>query len=175
MEKSKKNTTQEQATQATQATEQATEQATQTTDIPSPVKKIDEEKRIVIISGILSQNIDKAGYKNKGEEKRNISIKMSRPLTEDERNKIAEICKADRNDKYCPHAINEKKEYFTVKTSFEVPCRCRTDRGFYEITLNEIGLGSTVRLACRLKDNAIYPLSMEVISLVEFDPFEFFN
>lgn len=153
-----------------------TPETTQHDNDISPIKKIDAEKKYIIVEGILSQNIDKAGYKGKGAEKRNISIKMSRPLNEDEREAIAILCNADRNDKYCPHPINEKKEYFTVKTSFTVPVRQRTNTGYWnELTLDEVGLGSEVGLACRLKDNAIYPLAMTVNKLVEFDPFAFFD
>lgn len=134
---------------------------------------VDEEKKVVVVIGVLSQNIIKPGYKGKGAEKRNISIKMARALTDSERLALAYLCNTAIEDKYCPHAIKEKKEYFTVKTSFDIPCGDYSRKRQYDI--EEVGLGSKVRLACRLKDNAIYPISMVVDQLVEFDPFNYFD
>lgn len=131
-----------------------------------------EEKNAVIVTGILSQNVDKTGFKGKGGVKRNISIKMVAPLTEKERNILAKMCKTTIDDKYCPHAIKEEKEYFTVKTMYDIPVRIDDKTDIEEPTLDNIGLGSVVRLACKCKENAIYPSSMVVDELKIFNPFE---
>lgn len=142
-----------------------------------------EEKNAIIVTGILSQNVDKTGFKGKGGVKRNISIKMVAPLTDEERKTLATMCKTTIDDKYCPHAIKEEKEYFTVKTMYEIPIRI--DDTHYKASdledlgidstkpnLNDIGLGSVVRLVCKCKENAIYPSSMGVDELKIFNPFE---
>lgn len=155
---------------------------TNTTETKSSVTIL-EDKNSIIVRGILSQNVDKAGWKGKGGVKRNLSIKMVNPLTDEERSLLAKMCKTTVDDKYCPHAIKEEKEFFTVKSMFKIPIRIYdTSVSISELEdsgidtddpdINDIGLGSEVKLLCKCKENAIYPMSMGVNKLKIFNPFE---
>lgn len=137
----------------------------------SPIR-ITRDLSKVIVKGILTDNKDKPGYKGKGGLKRNISIKMERPLNDAERKELSEICHTSIEDKYCPHAIKEDKEYFTVRTMYNIPVQ---DSRGNELSIDEVGLGSEVRLSCKLKESAIYPVAMKVDVLEVYNPFDDFD
>lgn len=105
---------------------------------------------------------------------------------------VAEIKKAyfsDTKDKYLPSFIKDFEEgktqdgvYINLKSQYEIPAFVEGEGnkryGFDDVIELGEGLpphGSTVKLSCRLKEGAIYPLAILIQELRKQDASDYFD
>lgn len=146
------------------------------------------EENKLVVSGILSA-YRFGGSKYSGDKEiYQISIKTTALTPE----LVAQIKKAyfsDTKDKYLPSFIKDFEEdkakdgvYINLKSQYEIPAFVEGEGnkryGFDDVIELGEGLpphGSTVKLSCRLKEGAIYPLAILIQELRKQDASDYFD
>lgn len=132
----------------------------------------------VFVTGVLTKMRYEKGYKGKGNEAWRISVKPDIPITSEIKKEILQIMNIDVDNVFCPKWLKDgQAEYINVHTIFDIPCRIIGNNGvWYDITMNEIYEGATVKIGLKVKEGGIYPYAMQVEKNgVPYNPFEDFG
>lgn len=130
-----------------------------------------------VIKGTLTRFRWEKGWKGKGDERRNISVKLNEPLSDELRKKILSAIGLDETSTWCPAWLKKDLGYVNVHTKFDLPCQSVGKNGaYYEIEQDEVFEGAEVALRIVCKDGVVYPQALRVYKNGEpFNPFEGFD
>ena len=130
-----------------------------------------------VVKGTLTRFRWEKGWKGKGDERLNISVKLDEPLTDEVRESILTATGLDVTSSWCPSWLEDDSDYVNVHTKFDLPCQTEGNKGtFYEITQDEVFEGAEVSLLLVCKEGAIYPQALRVHKNGEpYNPFEGFD
>lgn len=143
-----------------------------------------EEDKLVV-SGSLTALRYGVNKFDKDTEKYYVSVKAD-SLTKEVRDAIRVKYFSDCKEKYIPDPFKEDADvtntYLNLKSLYEIPVFKEGD-GNKKYTLAEVielgdGLppyGSEVLLSCRLKEGAIYPLALKLVTIVKANADDFFE
>ena len=130
-----------------------------------------------VVKGTLTRFRWEKGWKGKGDERRNISVKLNEPLSDVLRKKILSAIGLDKTATWCPAWLKKDLGYVNVHTKFDLPCQSVGKNGvYYEIEQDEVFEGAEVALRLVCKDGVVYPQALRVYKNGEpFNPFEGFD
>jgi hypothetical protein len=146
------------------------------------ILKLDENK--LVLSGTLSAFRFGTNKFDKETERYFVSIKAD-DIPADVRKTIRETYFSDTKEKYIPEPFREGADltntYINLKSQYEIPV-FKEGSGNKKYTFQEVidlgdGLppyGSEVLLSCRLKEGAVYPLAVKLITIVKASADDFF-
>lgn len=147
------------------------------------ILKLDENK--LVLSGVLSAFRFGTNKFDKDTERYFVSIKAD-DIPADVRSTIREKYFADTKEKYIPEPFREDADlsntYLNLKSQYEIPV-FKEGSGNKKFTFDDVielgdGLppyGSEVLLSCRLKEGAIYPLAVKIITVVKMSADDYFG
>ena len=141
-------------------------------------KKANKEIMKIMVTGTLTKMRYERGYKGKGEEAWRISIKPNKPISDDVKKEVLNILGIGVDDVFCPKWLKDvKAEYINLHTIFNIPCRVRgTNGSMYEVSMDEVFEGATVKICLKVKAGGIYPSAIQVEKNgVPYNPFEDFE
>lgn len=150
---------------------------------PTVILKLDENK--LVLSGILSAFRFGTNKFDKETERYFVSIKAD-DIPADVRSTIREKYFSNSKEKYIPEPFREDADlsntYLNLKSQYEIPV-FKEGAGNKKFTFDEVielgdGLppyGSEVLLSCRLKEGAIYPLAVKIITVVKMSADDYFG
>ena len=150
---------------------------------PTVILKLEENK--LVLSGILSAFRFGTNKFDKETERYFVSIKAD-DIPAEIRSTIREKYFANSKEKYIPEPFREDADlsntYLNLKSQYEIPV-FKEGAGNKKFTFDEVielgdGLppyGSEVLLSCRLKEGAIYPLAVKIITVVKMSADDYFG
>ena len=126
-----------------------------------------------VVKGTLTRFRWEKAWKGKGDERRNISVKLDEPLSDEVREKILTATGLDVTSLWCPSWLKDDLDYVNVHTKFDVPCQTVVSNGtFCKITEDEVFEGAEVALILVCKEGAVYPQALRVYKNGEpYNPF----
>ena len=130
-----------------------------------------------VVKGTLTRFRWEKGWKGKGDERLNISVKLDEPLSDEVRKSILTATGLEVSSSWCPSWLKEDSDYVNVHTKFDLPCQTVANNGtFYEITADEVFEGAEIALILVCKEGAVYPQALRVYKNGEpYNPFEDFE
>lgn len=130
-----------------------------------------------VIKGTLTRFRWEKGFKGKGNERWNISVKVDGGVTDELRKKILEETGLTVDSAWCPAWLKKDLGYVNVHTNFDLPCQLTGKNGsYYECDMNEVFEGAEVALRIVCKDGVVYPQALRVYKNGEpYNPFDDFE
>ena len=74
----------------------------------------------VVVKGTLTRFRWEKGWKGKGDERRNISVKLDEPLSDELRESILTATGLDVTSSWCPSWLEDDSDYVNVHTKFDL-------------------------------------------------------
>lgn len=148
------------------------------------VAMLKEAENKLVLSGTLSSFRHGVNKFDKDTEKYYLSIKAD-ALPADLRTKIREKYFADAKEKFIPDPFKEGADpdntYINLKSLYEIPV-FREGTGNKKYSFDDViemgdGLppyGSEVLLSIRLKEGALYPLALKIVTIVKSSADDYF-
>lgn len=143
-----------------------------------------EDENKLVLSGTLTAFRHGVNKFDKETEKYYLSIKAA-ALPQEIRDKIREKYFADAKEKFIPDPFKEGADptntYINLKSLYEIPV-FREGTGNKKYSFDEViemgdGLppyGSEVLLSMRLKEGAVYPLALKIVTIVKSSADDYF-
>lgn len=130
-----------------------------------------------VVNGTLTRFRWEKAWKGKGDDRRNISVKLDEPLSDEIRKEILTATDLDESSSWCPSWLKEGSDYVNVHTKFDLPCQTKGNNGtVYEISQDDVFEGAKVSLLLVCKEGAVYPQALRVHENGEpYNPFDGFD
>lgn len=130
-----------------------------------------------VIMGVLTRFRWEKGFKGKGNERWNISIKVDGGVSDELRNKILTETGLTVESNWCPAWLKKDLGYINVHTNFDLPCQIAGKNGsLYECEMSDVFEGAEVALRIVCKDGVVYPQALRVYKNGEpYNPFDGFD